>query len=103
MRGGSPRPDAGRAAQRWPGALHRALEPGPPEDALALRYAEATSRFAPLTMPVVGQMLAVHLRNVVRGEVVSAAEREAGELPGAREVAIAFADLVGFTRIGEEL
>jgi adenylate cyclase len=83
--------------------LDLVLEPGTPEDELALRYAEATSRFTPLTMPVVGQLLAVHLRHVVRGAVISAAEREAGQPPGAREVAIAFADLVGFTRIGEEV
>src|SRR5439155_1109642 len=36
-------------------------------------------------------------------EVLSAAEREAGRLPGARDVAVGFADLVGFTRIGEEV
>src|SRR3954468_16342502 len=83
--------------------LDLVLEPGTPEDELALRYAEATSRFTPLTMPVVGQLLAVHLRHVVRSAVIGAAEREAGGPPGARKVAIAFADLVGFTRIGEEL
>jgi adenylate cyclase len=39
----------------------------------------------------------------VRTEVISAAERQAGALPGAREINVAFADLVGFTRLGEEL
>jgi adenylate cyclase len=83
--------------------LDLVLRPGSPEDELALRYAEAAARLEPLTAPMLGQMINVHLRHVVRGEVVSAAEREAGALPGAREVAIAFADLVGFTRIGEEV
>jgi adenylate cyclase len=83
--------------------LDLVLRPGSPEDELALRYAEAAARLEPLTAPMLGQMINLHLRHVVRGEVVSAAEREAGRLPGAREVAIAFADLVGFTRIGEEV
>jgi adenylate cyclase len=35
-------------------------------------------------------------------EAVNAAERAAGQpLPGARQITVAFADLVGFTRIGE--
>src|SRR4051812_47613814 len=74
--------------------LDLVLEPGTPEDELALRYAEAAARFAPMTAPVLGQLLNVHLRHVVRGEVVNAAEREAGMLSGAREVSVAFADLV---------
>src|SRR3954471_18078137 len=48
-------------------------------------------------------MINLHLRHVVATELISAREREAGKLPGAREVGVAFADLVGFTRIGEEL
>jgi adenylate cyclase len=83
--------------------LDLVLEPGAAEDDLALRYAEAAARLEPLTAPMLGQMINLHLRHVVRGEVISAAEREAGRLPGAREVTIAFADLVGFTRIGEEV
>ncbi|HEY3020524.1 MAG TPA: adenylate cyclase regulatory domain-containing protein [Solirubrobacteraceae bacterium] len=83
--------------------LDLVLEPGTPEDELALRYADAAARLEPLTAPMLGQMVNLHLRHVVSTEVLSAAEREAGRLPGARDVAIAFADLVGFTRIGEEV
>jgi adenylate cyclase len=35
--------------------------------------------------------------------VISALERRGGQLPGSREVAVCFADLVGFTRLGEEV
>ncbi len=35
--------------------------------------------------------------------MVSELERSGGRLPGSREVAVAFADLVGFTRLGEEV
>jgi adenylate cyclase len=36
-------------------------------------------------------------------EAVTAAERAAGELPGARAVTVGFADVAGFTRLGEAL
>jgi adenylate cyclase len=84
-------------------ALKRALRPGATEDELAYDFADAATRLMPLTEPMVSQMLRLHLRNLVRNELVSAAEREAGSLPGARHVNVGFADLVGFTRLGEEL
>jgi adenylate cyclase len=83
--------------------LDLVLRPNTPEDELAWRYAEAAARLEPLTAPMLGQMINLHLRHVVATELISARERESGQLPGAREVSIAFADLVGFTRIGEEL
>jgi adenylate cyclase len=48
-------------------------------------------------------MVRLHLRHMVRTEAISAAERAEGTLPGAREVTVCFADLVGFTRLGEEV
>src|SRR3954452_21961694 len=83
--------------------LELVLRPGTPEDELALRYAEAAARLEPLTAPMLGQMINLHLRHVVATELISARERETGQLPGSRDVTIAFAALVGFTRIGEEL
>ena len=44
----------------------------------------------------------LQLRHALETEAVNANERAAGApLPGARMVAVAFADLVGFTRLGE--
>jgi len=83
--------------------LQMALEPGASESALARRYAELAGALVPMTTPIIDQMLRLHLRNLVRTEMVSAAEREAGRLPGARDVTVAFADLVGFTRLGEKV
>ena len=83
--------------------LELVLEPGASELELAQRYATAVESFMPLVGPMMEQMTRLHLRHAVRTEVISAAEREAGSLPGARDVTIAFADLVGFTRLGEEL
>src|SRR5205085_2054057 len=42
-------------------------------------------------------------RHAVGTEAIGADERAAGALPAAREVGVAFADLVGFTALGEEL
>ena len=46
-------------------------------------------------------VLRLQLRHGLETEAVSVAERAAGKLPGAREVTVCFADLVGFTRLGE--
>ena len=51
---------------------------------------------------MVESMLMLQLRHAMENEAVSAAERISGNpLPGARRVAVAFADLVDFTRLGE--
>lgn len=79
------------------------LDPDADEYELATRYAEVAARLEPLTAPMLGQMLNAHLRHVLRAELLLVAERQSGDLPGARDVAVGFADLVGFTRMGEEV
>ncbi|UGS36832.1 adenylate/guanylate cyclase domain-containing protein [Capillimicrobium parvum] len=79
------------------------LDPEADEHELAMRYARAAAEFEPLAAPVLGQMLNAHLRHAVRTELLQATEQATGELPGARDVAVCFADLVGFTRMGEEV
>jgi adenylate cyclase len=83
--------------------LKLVLEPGISEHELARRYAEATAQLYPLLDPLIRNLLALHLRQATEAEVVSALERGGGRLPGSREVAVCFADLVGFTRLGEEV
>jgi adenylate cyclase len=79
------------------------LEPGISERDLARRYGQAAAQLYPLVDPMVGNVLALHLRHATQTEVISAIERGGGKLPGSREVAVCFADLVGFTRLGEEV
>ncbi|HEX2085466.1 MAG TPA: adenylate cyclase regulatory domain-containing protein [Solirubrobacteraceae bacterium] len=43
-----------------------------------------------------------HLRERIEREALSRAELEAGALPGARETAVCFADLVDFTRLSDQ-
>ena len=83
--------------------LNLVLEPGDSEAELARRYAERVDAFMPMIGPLLEQMVRLHLRHTVRTEAISAAERAEGALPGAREVTVCFADLVGFTRLGEEV
>jgi adenylate cyclase len=83
--------------------LEAVLEPGATELQLAQAYEAVVQRFSPLLGPLCDDMLRVQLRRTLETEAVSAAERAAGTVPGARNVAVAFADLVGFTRLGEAL
>lgn len=83
--------------------LELAIEPGLSELELARAYEAAASGLLPLVGPLLDQMLRLHLHNAVRDEVVTTDERAEGMLPGARDVAVAFADLVGFTKLGEQL
>lgn len=83
--------------------LELAIEPGLSEVQLARSYEAAASGLLPLVGPLLDQMLRLHLHNAVRDEVVTNDERAVGALPGARNVAVAFADLVGFTKLGEQL
>lgn len=79
------------------------LEAGATERDLAATYAAVAENLVPMLGPMLEQLLRLHLRQTLRAETVTAAERERGDVPGARPVFVAFADLVGFTRLGEEL
>ncbi|MGD1056359.1 MAG: adenylate cyclase regulatory domain-containing protein [Solirubrobacteraceae bacterium] len=83
--------------------LKLVLEPGMSESELANRYGQAAAQLYPMVDPLISNMLALHLRHTAQSEVISAMERSGGRLPGSREVAVCFADLVGFTRLGEEV
>ncbi|HXD54419.1 MAG TPA: adenylate cyclase regulatory domain-containing protein [Solirubrobacteraceae bacterium] len=83
--------------------LKLVLRPGMSEPELAQSYAHAAEQLYPLVDPLVSNVLALHMRNATQSTVVSELERTGGRLPGSRDVAVAFADLVGFTRLGEEV
>ncbi|HKH23381.1 MAG TPA: adenylate cyclase regulatory domain-containing protein [Solirubrobacterales bacterium] len=78
-------------------------EPGIDERELATRYAAAASTMAPLLGETLLHAYRIHLREAIRQAVVSETELAEGRLSGSDEVTIAFADLVGFTRLGETL
>ena len=78
-------------------------EPGVDERELALRYAAAAKTMAPLLGDTLLHAYRIHLRERIRQAVITEAELAAGRISGSDEVTIAFADLVGFTRLGESL
>jgi adenylate cyclase len=83
-------------------ALAAIMRPGAAELEVAKASKALVSQIAPQLGPMIEQMLFMQLRHMMETEAVNAAERAAGKpLPGAREVTVAFADLVGFTRLGE--
>jgi adenylate cyclase len=79
------------------------LRPGSTELELARSYQAASEVLTPSLGPLLETVLRLHLRQAVATEIVTAQERTTGALPGAREVVLAFADLVGFTRMGEQV
>jgi adenylate cyclase len=83
--------------------LKLVLKPGITEHELAHSYAEAAAVLYPLLDPLISSLLALHVRHTTQSEVISAIERSGGHPPGSRQVAVCFADLVGFTRLGEEV
>lgn len=83
-------------------ALAAVLEPGATELEIAQASEALVAEAAPLLGPMIQDLLFVQLRHAMETEAVNATEREEGvPLPGARLVTVAFADIVGFTRLGE--
>jgi adenylate cyclase len=78
-------------------------EPGVDERELALRYAAAARTMAPLLGETLLHAYRIHLRERIRQAVITEAEVAEGRISGSDEVTIAFADIVGFTRLGESL
>ena len=79
------------------------LRAGDNERDLALRYARASRQLIPMLGPVLEHILGVQHLNLIRQAAVDASSLESGRLPGAVEVSVCFADLVGFTKLGEGL
>jgi adenylate cyclase len=79
------------------------LRPGDTERDVGLRYAESLRELGPLAGPSLTHMLNLRMREQIRQAVVGQAELQSGRLPGAQPVAVGFADIVGFTSLGEEV
>lgn len=78
-------------------------EPGIDERELAMRYAAAAETMPPLLGETLLHAYRIHLREAIRQAVITEAELAEGRLAGSDDVTIAFADLVGFTSLGESL
>ena len=83
--------------------IEATLRPGMTEHEAAQVWAAAASQLVPTATRLIVLAFEAHLRRAVQREEVGVAEIEAAKLPGARAVTIAFADIVGFTQLGELL
>ena len=79
------------------------MQPGDTERDLALRFAGAAEHLMPLIEPTLVYALRAHTLEQVRRDVIGAADLASGEIRGTADVAVCFADLVEFTRLGEEI
>ncbi len=77
------------------------MQPGDTDLTLALRYVQAADALAPEMAAVLDSLFRAQLRDGIRSDLVTEAERDAGRLAGTRDVAVAFADLVGYTKLGQ--
>lgn len=85
-------------------ALATVLKPGASELDTAQGTLGLVSAAAPLLGPMINDLLLLQLRHTLETDAVNASERAAGvPLPEAKMIGAAFADLVGFTALGEEL
>jgi adenylate cyclase len=79
------------------------VRPGDNERDLGLRAADASRALVPMMTEQLEYVYRLQLLEQLRNTVVDQAAMRAGEMRGAVEVTVAFADLVGFTKLGEGL
>lgn len=79
------------------------IQAGDTERAVGLRYAQAAENLVPLLNPLLSYVLSAHLKDQIKTDVVMEAELSAGRVENARPIAVCFADLVGFTSLGERV
>jgi adenylate cyclase len=82
------------------------MQDGVPGGQIAEEMEDLVRGLLPLATPIMRRVHSRHLRRFVAQDVIGHMEEEAGDgrrLPGRLRVAIAFADLAGYTRMTEEL
>jgi adenylate cyclase len=93
--------EAAAATRRFAGEAF--VRPGDTERDVGLRIAEAARTLHPQTVELLQYLYNAHLREQLRNDVIETAELAAGRIEGTREVTVCFADLVGFTTLGEQV
>ncbi|MDD7967129.1 adenylate/guanylate cyclase domain-containing protein [Actinomycetospora lemnae] len=79
------------------------LSPGEPEPEMALRYATEARRIVEEDSLHLVHLVAAALADRIRSHALAVEETSAGRLQGAQDVTVCFADLVGFTDLGESV
>lgn len=79
------------------------LEAGDSEYDVGSRYAEVARDLLPVFARMLDDQLRLHILTALRQESLGRDERASGEIMQQRDAAVAFADLVGFTRLGSRV
>jgi adenylate cyclase len=79
------------------------MQPGDTERDLALRFAAAAEYMLPIFEPTLSYAFRSHMLEQIRRDVIGAADLAAGQPGSMSEVSVCFADLVGFTKLGEQV
>ncbi|MFZ0040616.1 MAG: adenylate cyclase regulatory domain-containing protein [Solirubrobacteraceae bacterium] len=79
------------------------LHKGDGEEEVALRFATLAEQLTPATVPILVAGFKAHLRESVQRAVLGRAQLETGATARAQDLAVCFADLVGFTRLGGQV
>ncbi len=78
------------------------LQPGDGESEVAERFAALAEQLTPALEPVLVAAFNAHLREAVRRGMISRTRLETGA-PDTETLAVCFADVVGFTRLGSQV
>jgi adenylate cyclase len=79
------------------------LDPVVGERELSARFAAINEQLGPQLGKAMQRIFEMHLQDQLRNDAIGRAEIAHGRILGATEVTIAFADLVGFTKLGEHI
>jgi len=79
------------------------LSPDVGEHELSARYAAVNEHLRPQLNTTMQRIFDMHLQDQLRNDAIGRSEIAHGRIPGAVEVTILFADLVGFTKLGEQI
>ncbi len=79
------------------------LQPGDTEYDLGRRLAEVARGMTPVMAESLAYLYRLHLRDQIRRDLVTDEALEFGRSVGAEEICVCFADLVGFTKLGEQV
>jgi len=79
------------------------LQPDVGERELSTRYAAINEQLGPAMADTMRRIFEMHLQDQLRNDAIGRSEVAHGRIPGATEVTVAFADLVGFTKLGEQI
>lgn len=79
------------------------MQPGDTERDLALRFASAAEYMLPVFEPTLSYAFRAHMLEQIRRDVIAEADLATGTAATMTEIAVCFADLVGFTKLGEQV